>query len=587
MMSLNDIPTIGLECFSDDRLDRLGDYIRFCMTDKVMTSINVVVETDTTPMEYARILVDHDFDTVHREFFSDRVNPLQFDNIIGEKGLDRLIAEAYIYDYTIIAASVFRLSQFRYMTTESITDGGVEDSNIFSSTLLYLTTLFDSNCVYSHYSGLSEFKSICDLFINALSYSKEGIEIGFMDRFSSNVSIITKTDWILYDPIWGDVLLGHPHRLKKFRQFLYIAVIGNLFDEMFMTNMFSTTRDKLELDMLAFIDLREDKTTNKQDVIDFLRSIEKHTSSFIENMIFYSLLQLPFSTFKEYYLRSNSTNAIDGGVEDSNPLESLNDSFHTHLSELWNPDEVISGDITPVDYVHQLYTEHRDIILQGPIKQHYIDLQVPVSDDVDTQTTVVSGSIKDYSLLALLYARYKHIDPTDAFYDVKNTAHLLLILEDESIGFSVISWVLPFHAHKNAHKLNDDQIEIINEMMNVLDEISISFTTQMDRHWVDLLDDLEVRTHLRAMFFMIMESFYIENDDDYEKHVDISKDEFYDFLQLFTKTISEDCTKSELMRTLEKAPVLLDTAMINERDFLILTGKFSDIPTTEEPTDET
>jgi hypothetical protein len=565
---------VGLECFSDDRLGNLGDLIRFCMTDKVIKSINSVVEGDITPIDYANILIDHNYELLYHTFFASRLETcdLNVKHITTEDGYN--ILTSFMFDKLVLAGAMLRLAQFRYMSTESIANPIHEDNSIFSSTLIHLLTIYEEYKDYTHISGLTDFKAICTLFVGTVAIVRENTPVGLFMRLSDNIEDVDNLNCILRDKLWGDILLNDPERCRDFRRFLYISLISMVFPDELLKSTFNTTSTKLLKDVNYFIDLREDKETTREDVLYFLDKISIHLESYSDNMIFYSMCELPYSVFEDIYTKTNKVEEESSKPRKiNNPLEAVSEDIYNTLGELYNPIDVVANDFTPLDYTNSFLGDYRDSLLTNVIESHYNRMELPKSE-YDKSSVLMDGVIRDYLMMALVYERYKYLEYKKPFLEIKKSCHILLVGEDEGLGLSVLTWVLPYHRNNQVENFTTDQITAIDNLLDLLQDIGISFPSLMNEHWKEVFEDLEVRTNIRSYFFTLIESFYIDDEETYKKFIGTTKDLLFTGLKEFNRLLSEEATKEELLDFLSKVPSINNTISVTDKDYAMWLEPF-------------
>lgn len=559
--------TIELDYFSDERLSSIGDLIRFCMSDIVVRSINCVVEGDLSPVDYAHLMIKKHYKLLYDAFFYIRLEESKIDkpHISSDDGYD--IFASYMFDKLVIAGCLFRSSRLDNYSVESISDTTHFHNGTFVSMLIHLLTMKDKRYDYSYLSGLTDFKTIGHLFVGSVSSNYPNLPIGILNRLSNNIGDIGDDHWILLDRVWGKFILDDTKTALSFRRFLNMSLMSLVLEDSLYLSSFGTDKEKVFKDIDFFLDLREDKETTLEDIRYFFNKISYYTETFAENEIFESLAEKQYSDFKDIYIRSrNKLNDDEHNTDTKNPIDVLIADMTSTLGSAYDQSVIDSDSTAPLEYTNHIFNEYRDGILENVVEPHYRRIGLP-NTEYDKDSILIDGSIKDYLMMVMVYQRYKFHNHPTPFSEIKRTCHILLVAEYEELGFSVLTWILPFHFTNCSKYMSESQGIVCERFLEALEKISISFPSMMNPHWKDILEDLEIMTNLRAWIFTIIEGLYalsVPDDEIYKSIVSTNKTNLFKHIDELTNLIQQECTQAQLLEYLASVPNIQKTMSLNE-----------------------
>lgn len=578
------IPKVDMNYLSSFQLDKYDAIIRFCMTDQVSKSINSVIEQNITPIAYAAALVKVDFHILSESIFKDDVALIR--ELFNKSSLDNSdrLLKGYMIELISQCAAILRVNLFFNLTNETITVPTSRESNLFPCLLLETLT----NGGNENISGLCEFTKYANAFCKSFSQTAEYVDSSFIRRFSLGVGDIYNNAWILYDPIWSKVLLSSPYKLRVFRNFLYLFVSQSILSDNTLSSGVGTSRHELEADGIYFIELRESNTTTIDDVNDFLKAIDLHINGIVCNILTNSAYECDFDNFEQIFMKHANLHVTETVESERTPLMIINGVFDKALGGTWTPNDVVVSNITPVEYTSVILDTYKKSISEGVINLHFNK-----SDDVGKSLVdqyiddpLFSGVISDYTMLLLSYTRYEHLSETKGNLEVLSTAHVLLTLPDSISGLSVINWIIPFHLDQNRHNLYENEIGAIQNLFRVLDNKMELYPFTLSDHFVNLLNDVEIRNKLRYFLYTIIESMYIENDKDYFSFINRSRRWWYEYIIKLTNYIESEVPIDEINNLLNKQPNLINSVLLAKSDIQVWTESFSNISITNETDDE-
>lgn len=469
--------------------DMVSSLIRHYLSDKVTQSLSCVVGHNDTPTDYARKMTKT---PDGRVFDTYAQYPIQTHPKVPLE-----LKQAWTYD------SLLNLG-IGYRTDEAIPHNHKQGQSLIYDALLAKLILNDKHAPMSAYSGLINFSSEMQIFLDRRSVIAKQSFIGLFSRVRVGVGSLYDSNWIFHNALWYDVLSSNPNRLRHFRGFLHACALAMVVSQESLQQYHDVTIDELVEHMERFLDLRESPDTQASDIRRFISAIEHYTVGIEPHAIMASLYTAKYKEVEAMFGHLNTTSNASVDVK-PNPTWDIVLKAIPQIVELL--EDHISTDAT-IDAIIEKY----DQTLLGEFL-HTAQKLHPFRGVVGLSGTQRKALLKDHLFMAIVGMRIEILkaskDPAKNEYDdyIRNKAHILLLGGDNvhRLGLSLVASLLEDNIKRNLEHLTERELETALLLSWAWGMLGYDKPGKMSSAWRTLLSDNKIRHSLRSTLFSFIE----------------------------------------------------------------------------------
>lgn len=258
-----------------------SNILHHLLSDMPSMNIQRVVDTNTTPIEYARHITNHS---------ASKTAKLLWGETVSSKGLATFERIA-VFEVILINAMLVRMTSLRPRRLEDSLD-------VILNANMFILNLEENSSDYSGFCGIGYYSVLSNLFKELKYKTFYCGNIPLLEKVIKAVSNAEQDDWILYDKLWYNAFLSSPEKLLSFRRFLYAATIHYSIPDNAVESMFEVERKFLFSTMEEFVDLRESSKTTKADISSFLHHLTLYFFESFGNNFLQTLGSSPYPDLK-------------------------------------------------------------------------------------------------------------------------------------------------------------------------------------------------------------------------------------------------------------------------------------------------
>lgn len=548
--------------------DGLSDLIRYCISDKVPCNILDVLR-DNSPAKYAQDISKSCGEKIFDKF-----------NNAADTTISREFKQAWTFDRLVEAGSLLRIAEVRKTQVK-------DAKHLLKALSPYMLVIDTPDWHVGKYAGLVGFSDNIKTSFEENSVRRDTHSIGTLDRLLRTVGSLENKQWFLHNPLWNKTLNSTTRGLFIIKAFLHAAMLSHTVSDKTCEELLEVSRDDVVRDVEHFIDLVEDPNTDSRDIRRFLNQVEHYTTDVPTNRIAAVAFTRSYENFKEEHHR-----AFGDRFENSfrNILPEEFDSpewiFLRGLGEECSAEMVIvSSDETPLTHTEFLTNNHLTDLYNSPFIDQCRKSNISIPEMFPKSLRTIKCAIADRVYKSLVKRRFMNMRNNDSELSeqyVCDRSSILLVIEDpedQMKGLSLVSDLLNFHRERLKETFTEREYLLLAWMENVWNGLKMfSKPNKMDKTWKSYLSDPEHRRYFRQFFFKVLEALYLEKDEEFLYHFDMTRYEFSSCTETFCILLSHKADKKSLNDFFESVPELKSSINVNEWDQMIWLAPYNYIP---------
>lgn len=537
--------------------DPIADVVRFCASDKVPTNIFNVL-TDNCPAKYAREVTKTSSDIIFNTFGKQ----------LEEKypRLSNDIKQEWVFDKVMEAGSYLRIASVRKTRPKDI-------DTLLKAVIPFGLVLEVNNHQIGKYSGLINFKrNVKEVFDDAL-IRRHSLSMGIVDRLIETVGSVDDSTWILHNPLWKDTLNKLDKGFFILKTFLHAAVLSHTITDDVCEQILEVDRETILSDTDMFIHLKEDENTSAKDIRKFMSRVEHYTTDVPVNR----LALMTFSRSQEDFTDAHkqSFGKRFEGLESSTLPDNLDLDewkFLRSLGEECSAEVSIYSEESPFSHTEFLINNHLRALYNSPYSQMCKDNGISIPEMFPKALTHIKVALTDRVYSSIVKRRFLSLHGNDidlSHMYIKDRSYILLVIEDpehQMRGLSLFNEALTFHMTTLKTTFFEREWFILEYFQERWNALNLFKPNKMDKSWKAFFRDSENRYRVRQFLFKLLESLYLEKDEEFKFQFDMTRFEFFNVIETMATMMSQEAHQEDLIDFLDNIPNLKQMVNITEMD---------------------
>lgn len=537
--------------------DPIADVVRFCASDKVPTNIFNVL-TDNCPAKYARDITKTSSDIIFNTFGK------QLEEKYPKLSDD--IKQEWVFDRVMEAGSYLRIASVRNTRTKDV-------DTLLKAVIAFGLMLEVNNHQIGKYSGLINFKRNAKEGLTDTLIRRDSLSIGIVDRLVETVGSIDDTGWILHNPLWKDTLSKMEKGFFILKAFLHAAILSHTISDEVCEQILEVDRDTILSDTETFINLKEDDHTSARDIRKFMSRIEHYTTDMPANR----LALTTFTKSHEDFIHVHQQ--IFGKRFEGLEINILSESidleewkFLRNLGEECSAEVAIYSEESPFSHTEFLINNHLRSLYNSPYSKMCKDNNISIPEMFPKALNHIKVALSDRVYASLVKRRFLSLNDNNidlSHLYIKDRSHILLVIEDPEYqmrGLSLVNESLTFHMTTLKNTFFEREWYILEYFQERWNALKLFKPNKMDKSWKVFFKDRENRYRVRQFMFKLIESLYLEKDEEFKFQFDMTRFEFFNAIETMATMMSQAAHQEDLVDFLDNIPNLKQMVNITEMD---------------------
>jgi hypothetical protein len=542
-----------------------SDIVRFCASDRVSVNIFDVLKNNC-PADYARDISKNASETLFSKF--GKHLEIKYPNLPQD------IKQEWVFDTVLEAGTYLRIASLRKTTPSDV-------EKLLKAIVPFGLILEVNNHQIGKYSGLVNFRKNMSVILQDSPIRRHNLSIGIIDRLVETVGSIEDSTWIFHNSLWKDTLSKIDKGFFILKAFLHTAILAHTLTEAGCLELIEVSRETVLNDVASFISLKEDPSASVKDLKKFFSTIEHYITDIPVNRLAF----LAFAKSQEEFKLAHYQNF--GNLFDSREFLTLPEEidlpewkFLRELGDDCSAEVVIFSEEYPVCHAEFLVNNHLIKLCSSPYAQTCKDnnITIPTSSPKSQITAKVALTDRIYSsIVKRRFLTFHDNDLELAHVYNQEKSHILLVIEDPTYqmrGLSLFNESLTFHMTSLKETFFEREWEILEYFQEQWNALKLFKPNKMKKSWKSFFNDRENRYTVRQFLFKLIESLYLEKDDEFKFQFDMTRFEFFNVIETLATMMSQEANEEDLIQFFESVPHLKQMMNITQMDQNLWTAPY-------------
>jgi len=257
--------------------------------------------------------------------------------------------------------------------------------------------------------------------------------------------------------------------------------------------------------------------------------------------------------------------------------------FLRSLSDDCAPEIVLEPGESPFQCSEFLIDEYLKEIYESPFIDLVRQSKIPVPNTFslsDKRTKAVFKDVVYQSLVLRRFVDFKKDDREIALHYIQDKSYILLVIEDPGCnlrGLSIVSKCLNFHLSLLKETFFKREYHIVEDLIYSWDNLNFFKPNRMNKVWKEFFNNQINRFKLRQFFFKVFEALYLEKDEEFQFHFDMTRYEFFTCLDTFNLLLSQSEHPEDLTQFMDSIPFTKESIGINQWDQALWVSDYNHV----------